>query len=35
VSAGELPLVARDRKGSVGLRLDGSDSLVRMVALPV
>jgi DNA gyrase subunit A len=35
VTAGELPLVARDRKGSVGLRLEGSDSLVRMVVLPV
>jgi DNA gyrase subunit A len=31
----DIPLVARDRKGSVGLKLDGSDNVVRLVALPV
>src|SRR5207253_559489 len=33
-TANELPLVARDRKGSVGIKLDGSDALVRLVVLP-
>jgi DNA gyrase subunit A len=30
-----LPLVARDRKGSVGMKLEGTDTVVRMVALPI
>jgi DNA gyrase subunit A len=34
VTPDDLPLVARDRKGSVGLRLEGSDSVIRLVALP-
>ena len=34
VSGDVLPVVARDRRGSAGLRLDGSDLAVRMVALP-
>ena len=35
VTAADVPLVARDRKGSVGLKLEGADSVVRLVALPV
>jgi DNA gyrase subunit A len=34
LTANELPLVARDRKGSVGFRPEGSDSLARLVVLP-
>jgi DNA gyrase subunit A len=34
ITPDDLPLVARDRKGSVGLRLEGSDSVIRLVALP-
>jgi DNA gyrase subunit A len=34
ITPDDLPLVARDRKGSVGLKLDGSDSAIRLVALP-
>ena len=34
ITPDELPLVARDRKGSVGLRLEGSDGVIRLVALP-
>ena len=34
VTADGLPLVARDRKGSPGIKLDGSDSLARLIALP-
>jgi DNA gyrase subunit A len=30
----ELPLAARDRKGSLGLKLDAGDSLARLVVLP-
>ena len=30
----DLPLVARDRKGSPGMRLEGADTLIRLVALP-
>src|SRR5207237_407315 len=34
LSADTVSLVARDRKGVTGLKLDGSDTLVRLVALP-
>jgi DNA gyrase subunit A len=34
ITPDDLPLVARDRKGSVGLRLEGSDTVIRLVALP-
>jgi DNA gyrase subunit A len=34
VTPNELPLVARDRKGSVGIKLEASDALNRMVVLP-
>ncbi|HEX8968036.1 MAG TPA: DNA gyrase subunit A, partial [Chloroflexota bacterium] len=34
VTAGSTPLVARDRKGSVGIKLEPSDSLPRLVVLP-
>jgi DNA gyrase subunit A len=35
ITPDDLPVVARDRKGSVGLKLDGSDGVVRLVALPI
>jgi DNA gyrase subunit A len=34
VTSSGLPLVARDRKGSGGLRLEGSDAVIRLVVLP-
>jgi DNA gyrase subunit A len=34
IAAEGLPLVARDRKGSVGMKLDGADTLVKLLALP-
>ena len=34
VTADDLPLVARDRKGVIGLKLEGSDTLARLVVLP-
>jgi DNA gyrase subunit A len=34
VSGETLPVVARDRKGTVGIKLEGSDELARMVVLP-
>jgi DNA gyrase subunit A len=34
VTGDTLPVVARDRKGSTGLKLEGSDAVARMVALP-
>ncbi|MDQ6672590.1 MAG: DNA topoisomerase [Chloroflexota bacterium] len=34
VTPTELPLVARDRKGSPGIKLDHSDELSRLVVLP-
>jgi DNA gyrase subunit A len=34
VNSASLPLVARDRKGSVALKLEGADLLSRVVALP-
>lgn len=34
VSGSTLPVVARDRKGSAGIKLEGSDTLARMVVLP-
>jgi DNA gyrase subunit A len=34
MTANDLPLVARDRKGTVGITLDGSDKLGRLVLLP-
>jgi DNA gyrase subunit A len=34
VTANELPLVARDRKGSPGMKLEGSDELSRVVVVP-
>jgi DNA gyrase subunit A len=34
VTASDLPLVARDRKGSTGIKLDSADSLSRVVVLP-
>jgi len=34
VTSSELPLVARDRKGSPGIKLDDSDELRRLVVLP-
>jgi DNA gyrase subunit A len=34
VTADALPVVARDRKGSAGLKLEGSDTLARLVVLP-
>jgi DNA gyrase subunit A len=34
ISANELPLVARDRKGTVGIKLDDTDKLSRLVVLP-
>jgi DNA gyrase subunit A len=30
----DAPIVARDRKGGTGIKLDGADTLTRMVALP-
>lgn len=35
VTAAELAPVARDRKGVAGIKLDGSETLSRMVVLPV
>ena len=34
VTSSELPLVARDRKGSPGINLDNPDELRRLVVLP-
>jgi DNA gyrase subunit A len=34
VTSDTLPVVARDRKGSAGLKLEGADTLVRAVVLP-
>jgi DNA gyrase subunit A len=34
VAANDLPLVARDRKGTVGIKLDPGDSVARLVVLP-
>ena len=34
VTGDNLPVVARDRKGSTGLKLEASDTAVRMVVLP-
>jgi DNA gyrase subunit A len=34
VTGDNLPVVARDRKGSTGLKLETSDTLARMVVLP-
>ena len=34
VTANDLPLVARDRKGSPAIKLEGGDSLSRVVVLP-
>jgi DNA gyrase subunit A len=34
VTPNDLPLVARDRKGIVGIKLEASDALGRMVVLP-
>jgi DNA gyrase subunit A len=34
VSGDSLAVVARDRKGSAGIKLDGSDALARLVRLP-
>jgi hypothetical protein len=34
LSSNDLPLVARDRKGSPGIKLDASDELSRLVVLP-
>jgi DNA gyrase subunit A len=35
VSTDGVSLVARDRKGTVGMKLEGTDKVVRMVALPI
>jgi DNA gyrase/topoisomerase IV subunit A len=34
VTPDDLPLVARDRKGVAGIKLEASDTLKRMVVLP-
>jgi DNA gyrase subunit A len=34
ITANELPLVARDRKGSAGIKLDPPDELSRLVVVP-
>jgi len=34
VTGGGLGVVARDRRGSAGIKLDGGDSLARMVVVP-
>jgi DNA gyrase subunit A len=34
VTGENVPVVARDRKGSVGIKLEGADTLARMVVLP-
>jgi DNA gyrase/topoisomerase IV subunit A len=34
VTGGELPLVARDRKGVIGIKVEAGDSVARMVVLP-
>ena len=34
ITANELPLVARDRKGSSGIKLDAPDELSRLVVVP-
>jgi len=34
LTASDLPLVARDRKGTVGIKLEAGDSVARMVVLP-
>ena len=34
VTPSELPLVARDRKGSSGIKLEAADELGRLVVLP-
>jgi hypothetical protein len=34
ISGDNLAVVARDRRGSVGLKLEGTDVAVRMVVLP-
>jgi DNA gyrase/topoisomerase IV subunit A len=34
VTANDLPLVARDRKGVSGIKLEATDTLSRVVVLP-
>jgi DNA gyrase/topoisomerase IV subunit A len=34
LTANDLPLVARDRKGVSGIKLEAADSLSRLVVLP-
>jgi DNA gyrase/topoisomerase IV subunit A len=34
VTANDLPLVARDRKGTVGIKLEPGDFVARLVVLP-
>jgi DNA gyrase subunit A len=34
ITSSGVPVVARDRRGSVGIKLEEADSLLRMVALP-
>jgi DNA gyrase subunit A len=34
ITANELPVVARDRKGSSGIKLDAPDELSRLVVVP-
>jgi len=34
VTAQDLPLVARDRKGVIGIKLEAGDSVARLVVLP-
>jgi DNA gyrase subunit A len=34
ITSNDLPVVARDRKGLPGIKLDGSDTLIRLVVLP-
>jgi DNA gyrase/topoisomerase IV subunit A len=34
LAAADLPLVARDRKGHPALKLEATDSLVRLIVLP-
>jgi DNA gyrase/topoisomerase IV subunit A len=34
ITADDLPLVARDRKGTPGIKLEGAEALSRLVSLP-
>jgi hypothetical protein len=34
ITGADLPVIARDRRGSLGMKLDGADLLSRMVILP-